>query len=449
MSPYLLPPTLQGLARSEDHWPYLAQYLSLEDLGRLNCVSSDFAGASTPKMMERAALDVLRRQEREAVTAEDLQRFRFHPAARDLCRNGLPATACLQSLHLARKAIADGDLQATVAPLVPSCRMPSIDQMPLPRDGSIVCWHTGTGDIRPVRHLIRAGQAYPYVLPGGAETVPRTAHQGGIGTGRQFLAPQPDYWVLARPDHTLCVWRTDTAELTDLPLPLPRSERVRMAAVSGNGRFVAWVVQEWNGDRHLKCYDREQGRLCVDRALSDPLLCQLSVASDGTLFVGSQEQGYQFGTEGQLKVVPFLHLPGCLYGLSPDENFLIRSGVCAADGVETITLEDRSRGTDIVLPRHRPSRSTAWFARPASMAFSAMNALVAVAYHDGVIQVFDPGRGEIYSGAIFLDAEFTHSQVQMQPRINFDGFNRIHTVFRHFDGTLAVHTLHLGHSGQD
>ena len=446
MSPYLLPPTLQGLARSADHWPYLAQYLSLEDLGRLNSVSRDFTGASTPKMMERAALDAIRWQEREAVTAENLQRFRFHPAARDLCRN-LPATACLQSLHLARKAIADGDLQATVAPVVPSCRMTSIDLMPLPRDGGIVCWHSSAEDNRPVRYLIRAGQACPYALPDGTMAVPRTAHQGGIGTARQFLVPRPDYWVLARPDHTLCVWRAGTAELADLPQPRP--ERIRMAAVSGNGRFVAWAAQERNGDCHLKCHDRELDRLCVDRVVSDPQLCQLSVASDGALFVGSQAQGYQFGTEDMLKIVPFLHLPGCLYGLSPDENFLIRSGVYSTDGTGTITLEDRLRGTDIVLLRQRPSRSTAWFARPASMAFSPLNALIAVAYHAGVIQVFDPGRGEMSSCVICPDAELPHARVQMQPLINFDGFNRIHTVFRHFDGTLAVHTLHLGHPGQD
>ena len=76
------PSMLSTLARRPYEWPYVAQYLSLADLGRLRAVSTTCRDAVTPGMMERAAMDLIRLEEGATVSAEDLRDFRFHPATR-------------------------------------------------------------------------------------------------------------------------------------------------------------------------------------------------------------------------------------------------------------------------------------------------------------------------------------------------------------------------------
>lgn len=446
---YAVTPTLQGFAQSDDYWFYLTQHLSLADLGNLNSVSRVFHGATRPRTVERAALDFIRQEERGAVTAQALHQFRCHPATRNLVDSGLHATACVQSLYLARQAVANGMVHSTVRTLELPGRMQCLDVLPQTRDGRVVCWNTETGSNQPIRHLVRAGRVLPFALPDGLAASARTASLGGISAARQFLVPQPDYWALTNRDRALHVWRADTAQLTSVPLQSPG--RVHMSAVSGNGRFVAMAAAGLNGGGRMQCYDREQDLRCVDRNIVDSLFCQLSVADDGKLFVGSHLQGYQLSPDGMLKIVPFLHQYNSLYTLSPDERFLIRSGVHGSDDIGAITLEDLWCGPEIFLPRLQPLRPGGWSLRPASIAFSALNALVAIAYHDGVIQVFDLSRGRACPVASMGEMEFADSTVLMQPHVSFDGFDRVHTVFRHFSGediVLRVHTLNLGHQGE-
>lgn len=452
-----VPSILPGLIRRADEWPSVAQFLSLADLGRLCAVSTACRDEVTPTMMERAALDLIRREEGNAVSGDDLRQFRFHPATRKWADKGLYATACMASLwHVCREA-GEGSLAMQQASIALPGIMHRFDLLPQVQDGRAIAWHFDLEQHRVARHLVGDTQQLPLSLPDGYAPYPCGA--GGIGAAKAFLTPRPAGLLIGDLQCVPSLYCLDTETLTPLPLPLslPGGEgRLFMAAMSAHRRCVAMATWHSDGGCLVKCYDRVRDCLSTDTLIADCWPAQISVSESGRIFVGSPLSGYAIdtgpGARPQPYPYPLVPDPSCLtetvFRLSPDERFLIRPGL---DG-GSLLLDDQRSGHYVFLPRMEPVRPGQQCRKPASIAFSALNALAAVAYHDGLILVFDLRHEDAHGARRLARAELCCIERLERLIIRMSGFDQVHTVFGYRSDrglSLGRHTLHLGLAAPD
>ncbi|RAS14192.1 hypothetical protein DFO50_1117 [Microvirgula sp. AG722] len=446
MPPLDMPLNLPALARRSDEWSLVAQYLSLADLGRVQSVSSVFLDAVTPRMMERAALALIRQEEDPSVAAGDLRTLRCHPAAQPWADSGFHAAACLASLHHAgRLPVAGRAGERVQHPVESRVRMLDLATRALTRDGRVIVWGQDVQSLLVAKYVVRAGQIMPLTLPDGFRTaaaIPR------INSSKHFLRPPPDCWLLMNADRELHYYHTDSRQL--VRLPMARSTTPHTVDLSRSGRFVAIATSNTAGpgETRLQCYDRERDQVSLDARISDANLFQISVADDGRLFVGSYTRGYAFSRDGDVTLYSFAGGNHALFRLSPDERFLMRSCSCIGEGnCNDIVLQDLGNGRETRLPRDIPPRTGQSGAmRPESIAFSLLNRLVAIAYEDGALQIFDLRQGAAGSAPVMARGNLPVTGVSLQPHTSFDGFDRVCTVFRQRIGrevTLAMHTMDL------
>lgn len=446
MPPLDMPLNLPALARRSDEWSQVAQYLSLADLGRVQSVSSVFLDAVTPRMMERAALALIRQEEDPAVSVGDLRALRCHPAAQSWADSDCHAAACLASLHHAgRRPVAGPASERVEHPVESRVRMLDLATRALTRDGRVIVWGQDVQSRLVAKYAVRAGQMMPLTLPDGFRTaaaIPR------INSSKHFLRPPPDCWLLMNADRELHYYHTDSRLL--VRLPIARSTTPHTVDLSRNGRFVAMATNNaaGPGETRLQCYDRERDQISMDAHITDANLFQISVADDGRLFVGSYTRGYAFSRDGGVTQYAFGSGYNTLFRLSPDERFLMRSCSCPGEGNHNdLVLQDLGNGRETRLSRDIPPRAGQGGAmRPESIAFSLLNRLVAIAYEDGALQVFDLRQGTASSAPVLARGSLPVTGVSLQPHTSFDGFDRVHTVFRQCIGrevTLAMHTMDL------
>ncbi|AVY93837.1 hypothetical protein DFO50_11113 [Microvirgula sp. AG722] len=427
-----MPALIPDLA-GRDEWAGVLDYLSLADLGRLRCVSASFSVAITPQMLEQTALAFIRREEGDGVSASTLGAFRIHPAAGELAAARCPAAACLASLHHVRRdAMARGGYgMLRLLPRHPA-GMDGMDHRPVVRDGRMAAPGIYEGGSDPGWHSIdiRTDEIRTFRLPAGFRALASSLHVARITIGKHFLVPPCDGWVLADTTGGLHLYGPARAET--IPLPISGATAQTMADLSCNGRFVGMVTRGDGEDSRVRCYDRERDRLCVEGTIDDGDVCQLSVSDDGTLFLGAHRQGYVFAPDGDMTVCPYRNGFNCLFRLSADGHFLMRTvysgGLSAREGY--VMLERRSQGQEILLPRLTATRPGFWSSRPGGIAFSALNALVAVMYLDGVLQVFDLQQNDGNGARVLAEAVLPWAGViSPQPVICFEGFDRVHVAF--------------------
>lgn len=445
VAPTHSPPSILLQLVPRDEWREVMKLLSLEDLGRLRSTSVAFRDAVPLGAIERAALRFIRQREGDQVSVEDLRHFRFHPAVRAWADAGQYAAACVASLFHIRKEVAQGNIDIRHSDIaLPEGRL-QLDVMAQTRDGRAVVVHVRPGE-SPTRYLVGAGQVVSLQLPDGLVPYPSIMNLGGIHASRSFLSPRPDWWVLEGPSNGCHFYHAGTRERTALPLLATASPH--MAAVSANGRFVAVAACGRQRDGLVQCFDRDQNRISMHTQIPDRLLCQLSVANDGRVFAGAQQRGYLLRPDAEPVLYPFEHMLNSLFRLSPDERFLIRSGMHSGCECGDIVLEDTGTGKQRVLPRMTSLRPNGCATYPAGIAFSPLNALAAVVYYDGVIAVFDLHGEDMCRAQILAEADFPWPGGLVQPQICFDGFDRVHTVLLGVgDTTLGRHTLFLGQHG--
>lgn len=446
---HYMPALIPDLA-GRDEWSGVLDYLSLADLGRLRCVSSSFSAAITPQMLEQTALAFIRREEGDGVSASALDTFRIHPAAGELAAARCPATACLASLHHVRRdAMARGGHgMLRLLPLHPA-GMAGMDHRPVVRDGRMAALGIYDGGSDPGWYSIdiRTDEIRTVRLPAGFSALAPSLHVARVTIGKHFLVPPCDGWLLADTTGGLHLYGPACAET--IPLPIPGATAQTMADMSCNGRFVGMVTRGDGEGSRVRCYDRERGRFCVEERIDDSDVCQLSVSDDGTLFLGAHRQGYVFAPDGDMAVRPYLNGCNGLFRLSVDGRFLMRtaySGVLGAcEGC--IMLERRPQGQEILLPRRKATRPGFWSSRPGGIAFSALNALVAVVYLDGMLQVFDLQQNDGNGARVLAETVLPWAGVMsQQPVICFEGFDRVHVAFWQRTGQafrLAKFTLEM------
>ena len=444
-------PMLSSLIRRQDEWERVVQYLSLADLGRLQSVSAALRGAITPKMVEKAALSLIRREENDAITAGDLSHFRFHPATREWVDAGLYATACMASLHHVRQDAGAGCLAVRQEQISLPGAMHRLDLLPQLQDGRAITWHIDPERNQVVRHLVGDEQAQPFLLPAGL--VPYPYGVGGLGATRSCVLPRPAWLLLGNPLRIPSLYCVDTEAL--IPLPLPAVDgRLFIGAASASRRFVATTTWAGQGESLVRCYDRTQDCLCVDARLADCWATQVSVANDGRVFVGSPLGGHVIAAGGDVQAYP--HPPAAngelltetVFRLSPDERFLIRPGPYSG----SLLLEDLRDGRHVILPRLEPLRPGQQCLKPASVAFSVLNALAAVAYQDGLILVFDLQHEDAHGASRLMRAELHCLGWLEGLSIKMDGFDRVQTIFAYRSDTelpLGRHIICLGRAGPD
>jgi hypothetical protein len=235
---------------------------------------------------------------------------------------------------------------------------------------------------------LSGGERRPAPLPPGTQvlgpSVPPFAVINQLLTAR--ADPAPGRVLVRSAAGTLSVWDPAGQALHALPDAFATRAERSLAAMSVDGRYIG-VVSINGKQAQLKVLDSVTGNLLSDVLLSAPPL-QLSIAADGTALMAKEHQGYEVPPES-------LELAECkrsrlesgsgLYMLSPDEREVIRGG----PRPDALVLAGRGgTGTGTLLAHPAPTEGV----RPASVAFSPGKVLVAVAYSDNTVGVFDLSR---------------------------------------------------------
>lgn len=445
-----MPLTLTDFVCRPDEWPYLAQYLSLADLGRVRSVSTTLRDAVTPGMMERAALERIRQEEGRAVSAGNLQGFRVHPATRAWVDAGLHATACVASLYHVRAEMEAGQVSVRQEAIDLPGTLHGLGLIPQPRDGRVIVWYADPDSLR-ARWMIVSNEPWqPLSLPGGL--IPHWNSMGCISTTRQFLVPLADWRVVTNPARELHLYQAETGAQVALPL-VRRPDSSLLAACSCNGRFVAMVEYSSEGeDTVVQCYDREGDRFFVNTRLAGSLPHhQVSVAGDGQVFIAGHQGNLCLQPSGEMVFCPHERPVGpeevgrTIYRISADEHFLIQSDMRVGRGIGDLSLTHD--GQWIPLPRGEaplPDQSGIY---PIGIAFSVLNAFAAVVYQDGLIQVFDLQQATEQGAPVRATAVVSCGHRLGDAAIRFDGFGQVSTIFSYrteHGPRLGRHVLFLG-----
>ncbi len=322
--------------------------------------------------------------ETQTIEQADLQNFRFHPSTQLLTKQGYYATAYQLSLT---RVIKDARLfplrQTQLSAFAPKlCNvMVGMDKY---GDQYIHAFQPLAAD----SHLYRITESQPAAdctLPQGIRRRMRHATPGGVAIAKAFIRPPQKFEIFIDRSHTVYLQQTagnfDFVALDDL------SSSFKAANVSANGHFAALITAEGS----VRRYDNQQGCMQEVDLNGDSEAITISIANDGTLYIGSRQHTYMVpaGSKSAIKQGRGLEQNNKIFCLSVDERFLI-SQRCNSRGTKKseILLHDlQNEGQEIVLSSAQP-RTQPDSTRPCSIAFSQLNALVAVGYQNGLIEIF-------------------------------------------------------------
>lgn len=110
-----------------------------------------------------------------------------------------------------------------------------------------------------------------------------------------------------------------------------------------------------------------------------------------------------------------------------------------------LVLDDGERR--ILLPRGHASRVRPFAINSLSIAFSVLNALAAVVYEDGLIQVFNLRQTMADCAQVLATVMVLPERQMVEAAIRFDGFGQVHTIFSYLTDhgpRLDEHILYLG-----
>lgn len=440
-----IPPTMSLLSALalRDEWGSVQQFLSLADLGCLRAVSHELRATITPQALDQAAMKLIREQESPAIRRDDLRDLRFHPASQRLADEGNPASAVFARLHHAWKNARSGRCHVSVARLLPLMSM--LDPDPgLARMNGVTatlarCHQSGMAS--DLRYFIRDGRASPLAFPQGL-TLPRRLCALQLGVSRDFMQPLPGHWLLTDQHGRLHAY--DAGSEAVVPLPMTRRSGAGLA-ISRSGRFVVMALPAEGGINRLIWHDRLQDtRQETEIQTGISPICQMAVTDQGLAYMASHQRGYVLEGRGDVEDCVFDDNLAGTFMLSPDEQFLIRSSYSNVRG--DLALLDLRNGQEIILPRLAERLPSDPRTTPVGVAFSALNALVAILYGDGVVQLFRLQQANAHAEGVILGETMPLPESMVRPHIGFDGFDRIQVVYQvqaENEVFLEMKTLHI------
>jgi hypothetical protein len=185
------------------------------------------------------------------------------------------------------------------------------------------------------------------------------------------------YWVVRNRARTrCCLYNPREGTVADLPQVLAVCH---YAATSANGRHVVAASAEHD---LLFLHDSLTGTT-TQLDYTDRPICQLSVDSDGVVFIATPDRGLRFAP-GKPKHAVDLDRQFTNYRLAPDERFLVAND---ATGLN-LRLQDRHGGASKTL-LHAARIDARNPHRNLSLTFSPGLAFIATTCTDGVLRLYD------------------------------------------------------------
>jgi len=391
------------------------------------------------KIRESTLLQHLSNHEGQALSAEDFQGFRFHQDAKSWAAAGHYATACQLSLMRTLEEAGSQPITIEHSRFAPRQLndMRGIDKL-----GNVHVSSHGMEGPDELNSLSAGVPTRLTDLPDGLQRFvqPLTS---GLTTclSKSHIKPpaQPELLHNRAGDLILLNTAGQLSRLDSFPEASCRQpSSLRSVQLSANGRFAALLPDS----SPIRLYNLETGaRLPVPRvSCIDMSVCRALVTNNGTLYVATQPTSQQVTPEGAVLTLSDMDQ---IFALSPDERFLLYRN--SSDRAGDFILRDLHNHNDIPVKRTHADSFTL-SNTPSSIAFSPLNALLAVAYGDGGVEVFNLMNADA-NGARALAS--TRIPVQIGafscPLISFDkGFDRLQVVSYGDNNQLNVNSLTLG-----
>lgn len=199
----------------------------------------------------------------------------------------------------------------------------------------------------------------------------------------RLLGQPTTRWLVTNHDRTRAWLYAPDAETPLRPLPKELA-CAAYSAVSGNGRYV--VAYEHHVGLLLHDCDTAHTTALSYPALSasrDAMPRQLSVDSEGVVFLATRDDGYQLSPGTEPRRVDLASESGN-YRLSPNERHLVTNDATGTN----LRLEDRRNGTTVTL-RHPAAVDAADGPRILAMVFSPGMAWAATSCQFGTLSVYN------------------------------------------------------------
>lgn len=378
--------------------------------------------------------------EKQTIKSTDLQNFRFHPSTQLLRQQGYYATAYRLSLL---RTIKD-------ARLFPLRQTKLISFAPKPCNVMVGMDKYGNQYIHAFQPLADDSQIYRITasesvaddaLAQGLRRRMRHAAPGGVAIAKAFIHPPRKFEVFIDSSHTVYL-RQPTGDV----IPVDTLNNAFKAAdVSANGRFIGLIT----ADGCVRRYDNQQDCAQQIDLNGDSEAFTISVANDGTLYIGSCQHTYiaPAGASSEFKQGPGLTQANTIFCLSADEKFLIsqRRSKKGTRKSEIVLKDLKNTGRETVL-LSAPTEVLTDKARPHSIAFSSLNALIAVGYQDGLIEIFtltDPSKPYAPLLTSFMLPHY--SVLPSCPLVSFaQGFDQLHITYRGRGNAIELGTFTFG-----
>ncbi len=390
------------------------------------------------KLFQKALVE--KGAEKQTIKSTDLQNFRFHPSTQLLRQQGYYATAYQLSLL---RTIKD-------ARLFPLRQTKLISFAPKPCNVMVGMDKYGHQYIHAFQPLADDSQIYRITasesvaddaLAQGLRRRMRHAAPGGVAIAQAFIRPPLKFEIFIDSSHTIYLRQPIGNVITVDTL----NDSFKAADVSANGRFIGLIT----ADGCVRRYDNQQSCAQQIDLNGDSEALTISVANDGTLYIGSRQHTYiaPAGTNNGVKQGPGLTQTNTLFCLSTDEKFLIsqRRSKKGTRRSEIVLKDLQNSGRETIL-FSAPTGPLTDEARPHSIAFSALNALIAVGYQDGLVEIFTlTDSSKPYAPLLTSFMLPQYSVLPSCPLVSFaQEFNQLHITYRGRDNAVELGTFTFG-----
>jgi len=414
------------------------------------------------KSRESALLQRLSSYEGQTLSAEDFKGFRFHPDANCLVNDDRYAAACHLSLI---RTLEEASAHPIIVNQINFAPQQLNDMRGIDRFGNVHISSHNTGEPSEEISLSAGSPTRLAELPDGLQRFvqPPPLYSGLTSClSKSYIKPpvQPELLYNRAGNLILLDARDQQITLDTLPgafFEYPSA--IKSVHFSANGRFAVLLPQFGP----VRLYDLGTGeRLPVPRvSYGDSSVCRALVSNDGTLYMDTQWASHRVTPEGAVLTSQGMDQA---YALSPDERFLLYRS--SSDRSDDFTLRDLHNHREIPVTRTQIGSSTLpdispdialsphnamlcadyLTSRPASIAFSPLNALLAVAYGDGGIEVFDLMNADAHGARSLARTQISvQADIFSRPLVSFDrGFDHLQVVSYGDNNQLDVNSLTLG-----
>ncbi len=378
--------------------------------------------------------------EKRVIKPADLQNFRFHPSTQWLRQQGYYATAYRLSLLRAIKDERLFSLRQTK--LISFAPKPCNVMVGMDKYGNqYIHAFQPLADDSQIYRITASEAVVDSTLAEGLRRRMRHAAPGGVAIAKAFNYPPLKFEIFIDRSHTVYLRQPTGDVLTVDTL----NDSFKAADVSANGRFIGLIT----ADGFVRRYDIQQRCIQEIDLNGDSDAFTISIASDGTLYIGSRQHTYIATADANsvIKQGPGLTQTNAIFCLSTDEKFLISQRRSKKSTRRSeIVLKDLESGGQETILLSAPAGQLTHAARPHSIAFSPLNALIALGYQDGLIEIFtltDPSKPYAPRLTSFMLPQY--SVLPCCPLVSFaHGFDQLHITYRGRGNAIELGTFTFG-----